>query len=204
MIATIRTGESVVADVAEQPFHDDDGRKEGHPEADRDFPDRRKVENIAVLPQVIGEGRSHRRDRQKEAELAAARLLDPIRSAPTMVAPERETPGIIARHWMNPIASAIGSGKRSASAWRGRSGNRSTIRRMTPPDDEHRRDQRGFRTATCLMMSCARTPITIAGRKARSTDPAKRRAIGSVGSAATVETILPKYTPTMARIARAG
>ena len=53
-------------------------------------------------------------DRKKENS-AAERLAAPSSSAPTMVAPERETPGISARHWKRPILSAIGSGKSMTS-----------------------------------------------------------------------------------------
>ena len=40
---------------------------------------------------------------RKKENSAAARLSAPSSSAPTMVAPERDTPGISARHWNSPI-----------------------------------------------------------------------------------------------------
>ena len=40
---------------------------------------------------------------------AAERLSAPSSMAPTMVAPERDTPGIIARHCTRPIMKYIGS-----------------------------------------------------------------------------------------------
>ena len=40
---------------------------------------------------------------RKNENSAAARLSAPSSIAPTMVAPERDTPGIMARHWNSPI-----------------------------------------------------------------------------------------------------
>ena len=48
---------------------------------------------------------------RKKENSAAARLSAPISMAPTMVAPERDTPGTMARHWNRPILKYIGSGK---------------------------------------------------------------------------------------------
>ena len=45
---------------------------------------------------------------------AAARRSAPSSIAPTMVAPERDTPGIIDRHCAMPMTRYIGSG----NAWR--------------------------------------------------------------------------------------
>ena len=47
---------------------------------------------------------------RKKENSVAERLSAPSSSAPTMVAPERDTPGIMARHWAKPMAKAIGSG----------------------------------------------------------------------------------------------
>ena len=52
---------------------------------------------------------------RKNENSAAARLSAPISIAPTMVAPERDTPGIMARHWKRPIFRYIGRGNRVAS-----------------------------------------------------------------------------------------
>ncbi len=52
---------------------------------------------------------------RKKENSAAARLLAPSSMAPTMVEPERETPGTIARHWISPIFRYIASGKVVAS-----------------------------------------------------------------------------------------
>ena len=40
---------------------------------------------------------------------AAERRSAPNSMAPTMVAPERDTPGTMARHWQTPMAKYIGS-----------------------------------------------------------------------------------------------
>ena len=44
---------------------------------------------------------------------AAARRSAPSSIADTMVAPERETPGIMDTHWASPITRYIGNVKRS-------------------------------------------------------------------------------------------
>ena len=44
---------------------------------------------------------------RKNENSAADRLDAPSASAPTIVAPDRDTPGIIARHWMKPIFSPL-------------------------------------------------------------------------------------------------
>ena len=41
---------------------------------------------------------------RKKENSAAERLSAPRSSAPTIVEPEREVPGIIARHWKKPMA----------------------------------------------------------------------------------------------------
>ncbi len=51
---------------------------------------------------------------QKENS-AAERRSAPNNMAPTMVAPERDTPGIMATHWQTPMARYIGSGNEVAS-----------------------------------------------------------------------------------------
>ena len=47
---------------------------------------------------------------RKKENSAAERLSVPIRSEPAMVAPEREVPGIRARHWKMPIFRQSDSG----------------------------------------------------------------------------------------------
>ena len=47
--------------------------------------------------------------RKKENSAAVLRLM-PMASAPMMVAPERLTPGTIARHWAKPTASTFPKG----------------------------------------------------------------------------------------------
>ena len=43
---------------------------------------------------------------RKKENSAAERLSQPMSSAPAIVAPERDTPGTMARHWKRPIVSA--------------------------------------------------------------------------------------------------
>ena len=47
---------------------------------------------------------------RKKENSAAERLSVPIRSEPAMVAPERDVPGISARHWKMPIFRQSDSG----------------------------------------------------------------------------------------------
>ena len=47
---------------------------------------------------------------RKKEYSAAERLSVPSSSAPAMVAPERDTPGISDRHWKRPMPSASPSG----------------------------------------------------------------------------------------------
>ncbi len=56
---------------------------------------------------------------RKNENSAADRFSHFIRSAPAIVAPERDTPGTIARHWKMPMTNASPSGKRMASACTG-------------------------------------------------------------------------------------
>ena len=119
---------------------------------------------------------------RKNENSAAERLSVPSSSAPTIVAPDRDTPGIIAKHWQTPIASAIRGGKSIASWYFGLSGNRSTMSRMMPPMISVEQISNGLSNSTVLMKSCASTPITTAGRNASNTAMTNRRARGSVGN----------------------
>ncbi|MNY18897.1 hypothetical protein D3C86_1523060 [compost metagenome] len=47
---------------------------------------------------------------RKNENSAAERLSVPISSEPTIVAPDRDVPGIIARHWKRPILKASDGG----------------------------------------------------------------------------------------------
>ena len=47
---------------------------------------------------------------RKKENSVAERLSVPKRSAPTMVAPERDTPGIMAIAWQSPMVNASGIG----------------------------------------------------------------------------------------------
>ena len=115
---------------------------------------------------------------RKNENSAAARLSAPSSIAPTMVAPERETPGTMARHWKSPILQVHEQ----------RKARRVVVRRLELQVVDHQqheaaRDQ-GVQTSqglnsTSLMKPCSPAPITAAGRNARSTPMTKRRASGS-------------------------
>ena len=70
--------------------------------------------------------------RKKENSAAAARSTR-IAIAATIVPPERETPGISASAWNEPIASARPTGRLSTSSTSGAGRNRSTISMTMPP-----------------------------------------------------------------------
>ena len=53
-----------------------------------------------VAPNMVGMAR-------KKENSAATRRSTPSIMAPMMVAPARETPGIMARHWTKPMPSAV-------------------------------------------------------------------------------------------------
>ena len=99
--------------------------------------------------------------------------------AETIVAPERDTPGIIARHCAKPMARYVISGKPVASCRRGFSSSRSTQSRIAPPTISEKQTTNGLNN-TVLMNECASAPITAAGRNAIRTPMTNRRAAGSV------------------------
>ena len=66
------------------------------------------IDQTGVGPAIVGIAR-------KNENSAEARLSAPSSIAPTMVEPDRDTPGIIARHWHNPILKASDGGKSIAS-----------------------------------------------------------------------------------------
>ena len=87
-------------------------------------------------------------------------------SPPTMVAPERETPGIIARHWKRPMARAVP--QRQASSGRARRGAAPSDRRPAGPRRRRSATSRsagGLSNRTALMKSCSSTPRTTAGQE---------------------------------------
>ena len=96
---------------------------EGGDEADRDLPDAVGAEAVARVEQVVRERRAIVGMARKKENSAAAARSRPSAIAPTIVAPERDTPGISASAWHAPIAerapaAACGprSGRRAAAA----------------------------------------------------------------------------------------
>src|SRR5690606_7282110 len=65
------------ADVSEEPVDDENRRHQGRRKPDGDLAQRAPVENVAVLPEVIGEGGGHRRHREEERELRRRSLVGP-------------------------------------------------------------------------------------------------------------------------------
>ncbi len=137
---------------------------------------------------------------RKNENSAAERLDAPISIAPTIVAPERDTPGIMARHWITPMPKYIFSENRVASSWRWGSAARSTARRTKPPRISVTQTTRGS-NRTPRMKSRPSTPITAAGRKAISTPNTNRRAFGSFGSAVAIDHKRVKYADRIASTA---
>ena len=98
-----------------------------------------------------------------------------------MVAPERDTPGIIDSTWKRPMPSARGSGSCMAS-WNFAGGlQRSSAISTTPPTISDQQMMAGLSNRNSLMKSCRARPSTTAGMKATSTLSTKRRAWGSLG-----------------------
>ena len=85
-------------------------------------------------PTMIGMAR-------KKEYSAAARLSILISIEPTMVEPERDTPGKIERAWNRPMSAAFHSGSSIASPGSGFGASRSITSRITPPMIERPADQ---------------------------------------------------------------
>ncbi len=82
-----------------------------------------------------------------------------------IVAPARDTPGIIARIWQQPTASDVASDMFSTSWTRGRGRTRSIKRIRKPPTIRLTATTHGENN-TSLMMRYSSTPAIAAGRKA--------------------------------------
>ena len=78
-----------------------------------------------VAPSIVGMAR-------KKLNSAAVRRSTPSVSAPMMVAPDRLTPGTIARHWMKPMPITRASGM-SAMPWNRSCFTMRSISRMAMP-----------------------------------------------------------------------
>ena len=74
-----------------------------------------------------------------------------------IVAPERETPGIIATAWQRPICSAVAAGSRSTAWWRGSGRMRSISRMAKPPRTSVVTTTQGL-NSTLLMKPWANAP----------------------------------------------
>ena len=116
---------------------------------------------------------------RKNEKSAAARLLAPISIAPTIVAPDRETPGTMARHWKSPILTAMGIENCMTSSFAPSSLRSSTTSSTRPPAISAKQTISGL-NSTPLMKSRAKKPTIIAGTKATSTAMTKLRFVLSV------------------------
>ena len=90
---------------------------------------------------------------RKKLNSAAARLSTPSSTPPTMVAPERDTPGIIDTHCISPTPSAVFSGSFMASSCRGAGLQRSSASRPKPPISSDQQMISGLANSTVLMKS---------------------------------------------------
>ena len=117
----------------------------------------------------------------KNENSAAARRSTPISTPPTMVAPERETPGTMARHWNIPMPRARFHDICMASSSFGAGAQRSMTSRTIPPRISITQIRPMLSNSTVLMKSWARKAIPIEGMIDRITLAANQRAFGSLG-----------------------
>ena len=111
---------------------------------------------------------------RKNENSADDRLSAPSSIAATMLAPERDTPGIIATHCAMPIHRYISSGNRVASNSRGLRSSWSTHSRIAPPAISVKHTTHGLKRYSLMYLPPSRPMIT-AGRNASRTPMTKRR-----------------------------
>ncbi len=91
-------------DEIQEPAHNDQPGDESDHEADADGGRILEAQKLVVLVEIISESPAIVGMARKNENSAAARFDAPNSIiAPTIVAPERDTPGIIAMHWKKPI-----------------------------------------------------------------------------------------------------
>ncbi len=115
---------------------------------------------------------------KKNENSVAAFRDNPANIPPTIVAPERDVPGIIATHCTNPTIKACLKVMAVASVVLCSNCLDSTQNIIKPPIINAIATTNGLKR-TCLIKSTARTPITTAGIKAIMTLIAKCLASGS-------------------------
>ena len=128
---------------------------------------------------------------RKNENSAAARRSTPSSSAPMMVAPERLTPGTMARHWIAPIFRQTDSGRASEAAYLTRGRLRSTAMMISPPAISATAIGSGA-NSTSLICLWKATPSTTAGRTAITIPAANSREAGSLGSVTSTRHSLAK------------
>ena len=182
----------MAADEAHERAHDEQRCQERHNETDRDDADVAAGEEPAILVEIQHEGPEHRRDGQEEGKLRRRALFAFTSSAPAIVAPERDTPGTMARHWKMPIASATHSGNRMASWCNGLHVVAVERGERHAADDQHDADQDGRIEQHGLDEIVQRPTTAAAGMNATIMERTKRRASGSLGSASSTLHSRPK------------
>ena len=133
-----------------------------------------------VAPEIVGTAR-------KKLNSAAVLRSTPSISAAMMVAPERDTPGIMATHWPSPISSELRVVSASTPNTLASPIRFSIHRIAKPPMISETATVVGLSSmaSTALMNS---TPMIAAGRKPRNTLRMKAKAVGS-------RTSRPRATP---------
>ena len=116
-------------DETQKRLDDEQRGDERHRQADGDLERPRRRQLVAHLEQIVRECGSHRRHGEEERKLGRGGPVEPIIMPPTIVAPDRDTPGISASVWHTPMPNARGSGVCSASHDDGR--------RTHALDDQH-------------------------------------------------------------------
>ena len=126
--------------------------------------------------------------RKNENSAEAARSTRKTR-APMMVAPERDTPGIMARHWQKPTNSAVFESMSSTDLMRGRCAKRSMIRMAMPPTMNATATTIGL-SSSALMYLCSGDADH--GRRQEGHDDGRREAHAPAARAAITPPIVAK------------
>src|SRR5262249_26458963 len=170
---------AVALHVVEERFHHDPGAHERHGKSESHDDGVVHAHPPAALIKVVGEGPGHSGHREPEREFRGRAAVGAQQHGATMVAPERETPGIMDTHCAKPMTKKIGSENFVASWQRVSRSIRATHCRIAPPTIRLKQTIQTLNT-TDLMTSWASAPPTAAGRNAISTPRTKRRAAGSL------------------------
>ena len=126
--------EGVAGEEAHEGAHDDDRGDERGQRGHGDVEAQRAVEPVPALVEVEQRWRPSMVGMARKNENSAAALRSsPSSTPPMIVAPARDTPGIIETVWQRPMPSAVAGGTSAVSWKRGRCAMRSISRMITPP-----------------------------------------------------------------------